>query len=98
MTRAKRTTESARRIDATHPTAVIALGGNALAPSGETSTIYDQFRTGNFGALRAWQKKHLHRFGSKYSPRATTEKFLGSPLSHEPYVRYLAGRVNEFYG
>jgi carbamate kinase len=27
-----------------HPTAVIALGGNALAPSGEKSTIYDQFR------------------------------------------------------
>ena len=26
------------------PTAVIALGGNALAPSGEPSTIYDQFR------------------------------------------------------
>ncbi len=26
------------------PTAVIALGGNALAPSGEQSTIYDQFR------------------------------------------------------
>ena len=25
-------------------TAVIALGGNALAPAGETSTIYDQFR------------------------------------------------------
>ena len=28
----------------TAPTAVIALGGNALAPAGETSTIYDQFR------------------------------------------------------
>src|SRR5215212_4823231 len=26
------------------PTAVIALGGNALAPAGERSTIYDQFR------------------------------------------------------
>ena len=26
------------------PTAVIALGGNALAPAGEKSTIYDQFR------------------------------------------------------
>ncbi|MDB4913643.1 MAG: Carbamate kinase [Gemmatimonadetes bacterium] len=26
------------------PTAVIALGGNALAPAGEHSTIYDQFR------------------------------------------------------
>ena len=25
-------------------TAVIALGGNALAPAGEKSTIYDQFR------------------------------------------------------
>jgi carbamate kinase len=27
-----------------HMTAVIALGGNALAPSGEKATIYDQFR------------------------------------------------------
>lgn len=27
-----------------HRTAVVALGGNALAPAGETSTIYDQFR------------------------------------------------------
>src|SRR6476646_8213501 len=26
------------------PTAVIALGGNALSPAGERSTIYDQFR------------------------------------------------------
>src|SRR3982751_3489780 len=26
------------------PIAVIALGGNALAPAGERSTIYDQFR------------------------------------------------------
>ena len=30
--------------DATRRTAVIALGGNALAPSGHRSTIYDQFR------------------------------------------------------
>src|SRR5258708_24096240 len=29
---------------AANPTAVIALGGNALAPAGEKSTIYDQFR------------------------------------------------------
>ena len=34
-----------RRTPRTSPaTAVIALGGNALAPSGEESTIYDQFR------------------------------------------------------
>ena len=33
------------RTSAGHPrTAVIAIGGNALAPSGERSTIYDQFR------------------------------------------------------
>jgi carbamate kinase len=40
----QRKTESARRIDAEAPTAVIALGGNALAPSPEESSIYDQFR------------------------------------------------------
>ena len=31
-------------IDVPKHTAVIALGGNALAPSGQRSTIYDQFR------------------------------------------------------
>ena len=30
--------------DSRHRTAVVALGGNALAPAGEASTIYDQFR------------------------------------------------------
>src|SRR4051812_32717088 len=40
----ERKTESAKRVDGVHPTAVIALGGNALAPSGESSTIYNQFR------------------------------------------------------
>ena len=44
MKAGNRKTKSARRIDADHPTAVIALGGNALAPSGESPTIYDQFR------------------------------------------------------
>ena len=60
--------------------------------------IAGQFRTGEFGALRDWQKEHLHRFGSKFGPRETTEKFLGGPIDHEPYIRYLTGRVNEFYG
>lgn len=44
MKSADRKTQSARRVDSGTPTAVIALGGNALAPSGEESTIYDQFR------------------------------------------------------
>jgi carbamate kinase len=30
--------------DTRRPTAVVALGGNALAPAGEASTVYDQFR------------------------------------------------------
>ncbi len=60
--------------------------------------ISDQFRNGEFASLRDWQKEHLHKHGRKFSPRATTEKFLGGQLSHEPYVRYLTGRVNEFYG
>lgn len=38
-----RSTKSGRAMDTGVPTAVIALGGNALAPS-ESSTIYDQFR------------------------------------------------------
>ena len=64
---------------------------------GDIPDISDQFRSGEFGALREWQKEHLHKHGRKFTPRAMTEKFLGGPISHEPYVRYLTGRVNEFY-
>lgn len=63
----------------------------------DNPTLSDQFRKGEFGALRDWQKSHLHRHGSKFSPRVMTEKFLGGPIDHAPYVRYLTGRVNEFY-
>jgi carboxypeptidase Taq len=79
------------------------LIGNVISAQGwelverDIPDITDHFRRGEFGALRAWQKKHLHRHGSKFSPRAMTEKFLGGPIHHEPYVRYLTGRVNEFY-
>ncbi|HEX3866582.1 MAG TPA: hypothetical protein VHV78_07495, partial [Gemmatimonadaceae bacterium] len=41
------TTERTSRATPSHAhrrTAVIALGGNALAPAGENSSIYDQFR------------------------------------------------------
>jgi carbamate kinase len=44
MTEGQRKTQAGRTMEAGTPTAVIALGGNALAPSGESSTIYDQFR------------------------------------------------------
>src|SRR6478672_7393654 len=52
------------------PTAVIALGGNALAPAGENSTIYDQFRhtRESLGpivdlALRGWNVCVVHGNG-----------------------------------
>ncbi|HRA48607.1 MAG TPA: carboxypeptidase M32, partial [Thermomicrobiales bacterium] len=56
------------------------------------------FAQGEFAPLRDWQREHLHKFGRMYSPRATTEKFLGGQIAHEPYIRYLTGIVNEFYG
>jgi carboxypeptidase Taq len=59
--------------------------------------IRDGFAKGEFAPLRDWQKSHLHRFGRMYGPREMTEKFLGGPISHEPYVRYLTGIVDEFY-
>ncbi len=55
------------------------------------------FAQGEFAPLRDWQKEHLHQFGRMYSPRATTEKFLGGPISPAPYVKYLTGIVDEFY-
>jgi carbamate kinase len=44
VTNRGRKTQEARRIEVSTNTAVIALGGNALARAGEPATIYNQFR------------------------------------------------------
>lgn len=85
------------------PTAVIALGGNALAPSGEKSTIYDQFRHARESlgpivelALSGWNVCVVHGNGPQVGDemvRQEAAKDEASPLPLGVLVADTAGWI-----
>lgn len=44
---------------------------------------------GNFSALLSWLRNELHRHGRKFEPKELVQRITGSPVSPEPYLRYL---------
>lgn len=84
-------------------TAVIALGGNALAPSGEQSTIYDQFRHARESlapivelALGGWNVCVVHGNGPQVGDemvRQEAAKYEASPLPLGVLVADTAGWI-----
>ena len=44
---------------------------------------------GDFSALLSWLRRELHRHGRKFEPKELVERITGSPVSPEPYLRYL---------
>lgn len=85
------------------PTAVIALGGNALAPSGETSTIYDQFRHARESlapivelALAGWNVVVVHGNGPQVGDEMVRQEAAreeASPLPLGVLVAATAGWI-----
>jgi carbamate kinase len=93
-----------RKAPRTNPaTAVIALGGNALAPSGEKSTIYDQFRHARESlapivelALAGWNVCVVHGNGPQVGDemvRQEAAKDQASPLPLGVLVADTAGWI-----
>jgi carbamate kinase len=86
-----------------HRTAVVALGGNALAPAGEKSTVYDQFRhtRESLGpivdlALAGWSVCIVHGNGPQVGDelvRNEVARELASPLPLGVLVAATAGWI-----
>jgi carbamate kinase len=84
-------------------TAVVALGGNALAPAGETSTVYDQFRhtRESLGpivdlALAGWSVCIVHGNGPQVGDELVRNELardLASPLPLGVLVAATAGWI-----
>lgn len=58
----------------------------------------EQIGHGEFGPLREWLGMHIHRSGSKLSPKETIEDAVGGPIDPEPYLRYLEAKIADLYG
>ncbi len=53
---------------------------------------------GDFGALRGWLTTKIHTHGRKFTFPELIEWVVGSPLTAEPYLRYLEAKYGELYG
>jgi carboxypeptidase Taq len=51
-----------------------------------------------YAPLLAWMREHVHRHGRKLLPNELVRQATGSPLTSEPYVRYLKRKFGEIYG
>lgn len=60
--------------------------------------LYDQFRKGDFSNLKQWLNQHIHRHGQRYAPEKLCEVVTGKPLSADPLLRHLEGKLRPLYG
>jgi carboxypeptidase Taq len=60
--------------------------------------LEDGFAAGDFAPLLKWLRTHLHAHGRRYSPAELCERATGKPVSSEPYLEYLEGKLRPLYG
>lgn len=68
------------------------------ALSREMPDLDDQLRRGEFGGLLGWLRGHVHAHGRRYTAPELCERATGRPLSHQPLLRYMEGKLRPVYG
>ncbi|HEX6372673.1 MAG TPA: carboxypeptidase M32 [Longimicrobium sp.] len=58
----------------------------------------DQLRRGELCGLLGWLRSHVHVHGRRYTAPELCQRATGRPLSHEPLLRYLEGKLRPVYG
>ncbi|MEE2680787.1 MAG: carboxypeptidase M32, partial [Planctomycetota bacterium] len=79
------------------------LGNLYCAQFFETATeampdLHQQFARGEFGGLLAWLRENIHVHGRRYSASELCKRVTGKPLSSEPLLNYLEGKLRPLYG
>jgi carboxypeptidase Taq len=57
-----------------------------------------QIAKGEFAPLREWLLKNIHQHGKRYRAEELCEKVTGKPLSADPLLRHLEGKLGPVYG
>jgi carboxypeptidase Taq len=60
--------------------------------------LAEQFRRGEFQPLKEWLNQKIHHPGQCYTAAELVELVTGQPLSHEPLMRHLRGKLQPLYG
>jgi carboxypeptidase Taq len=63
----------------------------------ELGGLARQFESGEFAPLREWLVDKIHRHGQRYTAGQLVEQITGKPLSHEPLLAHLRGKLAPLY-
>ncbi len=65
---------------------------------GGAQALDDQFAAGEFAPLLTWLRENVHAWGRTHDSAALCLKVTGKPLSAEPLMRHLEGKLLPLYG
>lgn len=68
------------------------------AAGDELEDLDVQFAKGRFDGLLSWLNRTIHQQGMRYLPGELCEHVTGKPLSPEPLMRHLEGKLRPLYG
>lgn len=60
--------------------------------------LVDGFSRGEFAGLKKWLNENIHVHGRRYAPSELVQRVTGKPLSAEPLMRHLEGKLRPLYG
>ena len=60
--------------------------------------LNDQIAQGEFAPLRTWLNQNIHAHGRRYRAGELCERLTGKPLSADPLLRHLEGKLKPIYG
>ncbi|HLO47520.1 MAG TPA: carboxypeptidase M32 [Kamptonema sp.] len=56
-----------------------------------------EIEQGNFSLLHNWLKQNIYQHGRKYNAAEMMQRVTGSPLSINPFLRYIRQKYGDFY-
>ncbi len=60
--------------------------------------LSSQISMGEFGPLREWLRKNIHAHGKRYRASELCTRITGKPLSADPFMAYIEGKIRPIYG
>jgi carboxypeptidase Taq len=63
----------------------------------ERPAIPGEIRRGEFGGLRGWLERQIHRHGRKHLPAELLRRATGAPLQTGPFLAYLRSKYGALY-
>ena len=63
----------------------------------EDINIYDYVEEGNFKLINFWNKDKIWKYGGLFNSKEIMEKYVGAPISSEPFIHYLKDKYTDIY-